>query len=487
MVTRGGVPIAAACYDRGAMNIHLSTKLFIAVMALCTFAVGGMGVATYLNFNQNFLGYLNEQAVERLDALVPRFEHAYTGHGSWAFLLPRDATPPDSWFQLLRPEPPTANGEVPQQRGIPPVSDLTGAFLRLTLFDGQMHYVFGYRQYDAQQVLRPIQVDGQTVGWLGMTLFESVSATGDQRFQSSQVRASLLIGLACVLICAIIIWWIARVLLRPVREVARATHRLAEGDYSTRVPVVSRDEAGQLADDFNRMAEKLASTEQLRRDFMADISHELRTPLAILRAELEALEDGIRAMDATSVRSLQAEVLSLTRLVDDLFELSLAEVGGPTYRREAVELGDLLDTAADTYRPRFTERGLQFTLEQVSRGLTVTGDSRRLTQLLYNLFENSLRYTDPGGEVRVRARAEKAWVVIDVFDSAPDVPVGLHEQLFQRFYRVDTSRSRRSGGAGLGLAICRGIAQTHGGTLQAQPSPLGGLWLVLSLPRREGV
>lgn len=466
------------------MKINLSSKLFLAVMALCTFAVGGMGLAAYLSFTRGFLGYLNEQALERIDLLVPRFEQAYREHRNWAFLVPQSDRPPEGWFHLIGP--PRSENEPPGSQHSPPVSDLTGAFLRITLFDAQDRYVFGYPRSDDRRVARPLQVDGQTVGWLAMTPFESVSATGDQRFQASQVRSSLLIGLACLLVSAIIAFWITRVLLRPVRRVAQATHRLAAGDYSIRVPVTSRDEAGQLAGDFNRMAGALANNEQLRRDFMADISHELRTPLAVLRGELEAMEDGIRSPDAAGLRSLQAEVASLSKLVDDLFELSLAEVGGPTYWREPFDLAALVQQAVNAYQPRFAQNALNLSLAIAQEPLPVLGDERRLGQLFYNVLENSLRYTDQGGETQVRAVREGTHIVVDVLDSTPDVPAGEHERLFERFYRVDASRNRRGGGAGLGLAICRGIAEVHGGGLQAKPSPLGGLWLRLTLPVREG-
>ena len=459
------------------MRISLSSKVFIAVQALCTFAVLGMGFAAYLSFNHGFLGYLNDQSVERLERIVPRLERAYVERGSWQFLAGGDL---DAWFELARPDE-MLDGD-PFSPSSPPISDLTGAFLRITLLDAQQRYVIGYRQYGDKPILRAVKHGQEVVGWLAMTPFESVSAAGDRRFQLNQSRSSWIIGLVCLLVSAVIGWWISRTLLRPVRRVAEATHKLAAGDYSIQVPVTSNDEAGQLAADFNRMAGALASNERQRRDFMADISHELRTPLAVLRGELEAMEDGIRPVDPPALRSLQAEVAQLSKLVDDLFDLSLAEVGGPTYRREAVELRTLLDTTVAAFEPRFAERGLRLCQHCSLGGMQVMGDEQRLGQVLYNLLENSLRYTDPGGETRVLLRHERGQVMVDVMDSSPDVPAGQHERLFERFYRVEGSRNRASGGAGLGLAICRGIAEVHGGHLRAQPSPLGGLWLTLTLP-----
>ncbi|SEQ76933.1 two-component system, OmpR family, sensor histidine kinase BaeS [Azotobacter beijerinckii] len=396
------------------MKISLSTKVFLTVQALCSFAVLGMALAAYLSFAHGFLGYLNEQAIERLERILPNFQRAYAEHGDWRFL---DGNP-DEWFFLTRPDdrPKGASSGLPP----PPISDLTGAFLRLTLLDAGQDYVAGYSQYASQPVLRAVRVDGETVGWLAMTPFETVSAAGDQRFQAGQIRSSIAIALICLLLSAVIGWWIARSLLRPIRRVARATRQLAAGDYSIEVPVSSNDEAGQLAGAFNRMARTLAANERMRREFMTDISHELRTPLAVMRGELEAMEDGIRPTDPAALRSLQAEVAALSKLVDDLFELSLADVGGPTYRHEPLDLRLLLESLADSYRSRFAERGLALELQLPDGPLSVEGDEMRLNQLFHNLLENSLRYTEPGGRVRLGGQRQGGEaILVHCEDSGP--------------------------------------------------------------------
>jgi len=458
------------------MKFTLPSKLFFAIQALCTFAVLAMGLAAYLSFTHGFLGYLNEQAVQRMQNLVPRFEQAWAQHQNWSYL--RESR--EAWFKLMRPD--SAPGST-----TPPISDLTGAFLRFTLLDGDRHYLLGYSGVDDHAVLLPITQGQSIVGWLAMTPFETVSATGDSRFQANQIRSSVVIGLLCLCLSAVIAWWITHQLLRPIQRVALATHRLAAGDYGITLPETGNDEAAQLARDFNRMAATLASNEQQRRGFMADISHELRTPLAILRAELEAVEDGIRQMDASTLRSLQGEVMALSKLVDDLFELSLTELGGPAYRRDPVDLGVLLEMAVDAYGLRFAERNIQVQWMPWPQPLLVMGDDAKLSQLLYNLLENSLRYTDAGGKVLLRASRVGNQVLVDCEDSLPGVPSTQQTRLFERFYRVENSRSRSSGGAGLGLAICRGIAQVHGGELSAQASALGGLWITLRLPVMESI
>jgi two-component system sensor histidine kinase BaeS len=247
------------------------------------------------------------------------------------------------------------------------------------------------------------------------------------------------------------------------------------------VPVGTRDELGRLAADFNRLAETLERNETLRRRFMADVSHELRTPLAVLSGELEALEDGVRALTPESLASLRVEVNALGKLVDDLNQLALSDVGALAYRKETLDVVPLLEQALDSYRERLAERRLA--VETAFDGAaSVFGDADRLVQMFRNLLENSARYTDPGGRVRVAARREGERVAIDFDDSAPGVPQDALPHLFERFYRVEASRSRANGGAGLGLAICRSIALAHGGDISADRSALGGLRVRVALP-----
>src|SRR5204863_9024403 len=193
---------------------------------------------------------------------------------------------------------------------------------------------------------------------------------------------------------------LSRVFLLPLKPVTAATHRLAAGNYATRVEVRSADELGRLAEDFNRLAQALERNEALRRRFMADVSHELRTPLAVVSGELEALEDGVRPLTRESLASLRTEVSALGKLIDDLNQLALADSGALAYRKETVDVVPLLAQALASHRERFAERGLK--VETAWHGATpVFGDADRLRQMFRNLLENSARYTDRGGCVRV--------------------------------------------------------------------------------------
>lgn len=460
------------------MKLSISTKLFIAVLASVLFVILSMGLATSWSFTRGFLGYLNEQALERMAPVLPRLASAYEREGSWEFLRNK----PDRWFEIMRPDH-TDEPTIHDLR-IPSASDLTGALFRIALLDQDKKRVTGYPSIADDALLRPIEVDGKLVGWLAVTPFQSVTEAGGSRFQQYQLQTSLAMGFVSLLLAMLIAWWIARTLLDPVKRVAAATHKLATGEYSNRVAVSSNDEVGQLARDFNQLAYTLERNEKMRREFMADVSHELRTPLSILRGELEAIEDGVRTLDHSSMKSLQGEVGMLSKLVDDLYELSLADVGALTYRKSQCDLNDLLQTSVAMYQERCNAAGLGVELRLPTGPLLLEADAKRLQQLFGNLLENAVRYTDAGGLLLISASLEDENILVSLMDSGPGVDPQQLPRLFERFYRGEASRNRASGGAGLGLAICHSIVLAHGGSLTADHSPLGGLWLSLRLPRK---
>lgn len=463
------------------MKPSLAARLFAAVLSTAVLVAVALGVGAHVNLNRDFLGYLNEQAENRLDLAVPAVTAGYRQHGSWDFLRER----PELWYRLLRPLP-DDDARVPladRPPATPTSAELTGASRRFTLLDAERRRLVGFATPALGAIERPIVVDGLAVGWLVLTPFESVSSGAEKRFADAQVRTYWLVGGGAVLLAAAVALWVSRRLLRPVRQVAEATHRLAAGAYATRVPErAADDEIGQLARDFNRLALTLQRNEVMRREFMADISHELRTPLGVLHGELEAMEDGVRLPDAAALRSLRGTVVMLHKLVDDLYELSLADIGALTYRKTELDLREVIDDTASAFGERLRSQGLALQVELPPEPLAAFGDARRLRQLFHNLFENSCRYTDVGGTLRLQARREGRQMLIDLHDSAPGVGAEQLPRLFERFFRAEASRSRRSGGAGLGLSICQRIVQAHEGRIEARPSPLGGLWLHVELP-----
>lgn len=351
----------------------------------------------------------------------------------------------------------------------------------IALFDAERHRLAGYPP-PPDTTLHALHAGGKVVGWLSVAKPGGLFYAADQRFQMQQSRATWVIVVAAAVLSALVAMVLARLILAPVRRIVRATHHLAEGEYGVRVPERGSDELSQLAVDFNKLAASLAAAERARRDFFADISHELRTPLAVLRGEVEALEDGVRRPDAGTFASLQSEIALLSKLIDDLHELSLADIGALSFEMIPVDVARVVEITAESFVERLGAKRIALDTRIPSDPALMSGDPHRLAQLLQNLLENSLRYTDPGGAVQVAVTARGEQWQIDVLDSHPAVPDAMLANVFDRLFRVDVSRSRQSGGSGLGLALCKHIAEAHGGTIAARRSPLGGLWIMMLFP-----
>ena len=523
------------------MKPSIPTRLFLAVLSACAVVLAVNGVAERFSFERVFLQYLNEQGMQRMQQLATVVAGEYRSHGSWDFMR----ADPDEWFwnrvlpQLVehvspsgttgtpaghagsRPDAPVTGASTtrgadistkgaetapeaggtkapaaeatdasatggpygPEDAPEPPLSDLAGVMLRMALMDTQGRLLMGNPAAATPRGVRlPVRVDGQTVGWLSMLPLEKAVERSDVRFYEAQQRARWLNIAASIAVAALLAWLLSRALLSRLKVLAGGIRRLARGDYDSRLPAGSDDELGRLRDDVNHLAQVLESTEESRRDFMADISHELRTPLAVLRAELEAMQDGIRPLTPEGLQAVQGPVQQLGKLVEDLHELSMAQAE-VSYQHEPLDVGVVLAQALAGMASRLADAGLQLHQVLPASPLPVLGEARRLEQVFVNLLENAARYTDAGGQVRVVARTVSGrQVEIVVEDSAPGVPADRRVRLFERFYRVDSSRARARGGSGLGLAICQHIVQAHRGTITADDSPLGGLRITVTLP-----
>ena len=468
------------------MALGITSKLFIAVLVTNVITAVAVGLGVRTAFTSGFETYIQEREDQRLTRLANAIANAYRDKGDWEFLQGND----DAWAQLNRDVRPElrrrrlpegfepGRGPLPQERG-------PGRPPPAVVLDMRGNVIAGDAEAGRNAKTRPIMVDGQQVGWLSAPVRRPPFEFADRRFQDEQLRAGWIVAMGAIALSAVVAWFLARGLLNPVKRLAAATRRLAEGQYSTRVSSSSNDEIGRLVDDFNRLGNTLEKNEALRRNFMADASHELRTPIAVLKAELEAIQDGVRAPTPENIKSLQMEVDRLGKLVTDLHELSLADVGGLAYHFEDLDLATLVREALDGVRERLAARDLELEAKIPATPVRVRADPQRIAQLIANLVENSARYTDPGGKVRVTLARDAYHAHLDWEDSAPGVPAEALGRIFERLYRVESSRTRDTGGSGLGLAICQSIAHAHGGSIEAHPSKLGGLWIELRLPNAK--
>jgi len=469
-------------------------KLFLTFLLTTLLVVAGMYLFMRWSLNRGFDELMESRQHERVERLIENLEDVYSESGSWASLEGDKRR----WIQLLLksdnhrhhpPRPWTAEALSEPANQWPPDIEpehkrrFIPLELRAMLLRADKSIVFGRQELLSELKLYPIEVHDQIVGYLGLLPGRPDNQLSELRFFERQIESFAWIALLMIALSAGLALMLAYMLGKPIRRIAAAAKELAVGRYAVRLPVESSDELGQLARDFNDMAAALDQAEQSRRHWVADISHELRTPLSVLRGELEALQDGIRPMNPEAVESLLADVLRLNRLTDDLYQLALSDQGALSYRKSWIDPVALLQTDLAALTPAFEQKRIKLTwLDRTSGNISLYADPDRLSQLFRNVLNNSVNYTDRGGKLNVNVAKQANRLIIEFADSSPGVASQDLPQLFDRFYRVESSRSRNHGGAGLGLAICRNIVAAHNGSVTAQPSELGGLAIRIELP-----
>lgn len=494
------------------MKMGITYRLFLLILCATGLAVLFLLLIMWWNINRGFHQYLGNVDQKKLTELVDYLGKQYEINGNWDFLKhepplwhqfdiefsrgPHTDRPPFSMEDKKPPmEPPSGNKmdrpplpppdrnghDQHEPMGLPPPEKEPPDPLVILTADKKP--VYGSYRPDEKVKLHAVVVHNSTVGFVALMSPTHFLDPMQMNFLSRQKLALLWAAAGMVLIVMLITFPLSRRLVKPIKEMAAATHGIASGLYATRVSDLSHDELGQLARDFNAMALTLEKHEKERRQWVADISHELRTPVAVLQGEIEALMDGIRPINQETIRSLHAETLRLKRLVEDLHLISLSDLGALNYRKENLNLAEVLKESIASYLAEFSRKEIALQ-EYIDKDIKTTcfADRERLRQLFTNIMENTLRYTDAGGMLRIIAQVSGSVMIIEFQDSKPGVSGQDMEKLFDRLYRVDGSRSRASGGAGLGLAICRNIVEAHEGKISAHSSPLGGLLIRISIP-----
>ncbi|MCS7239791.1 MAG: ATP-binding protein [Candidatus Bipolaricaulota bacterium] len=310
----------------------------------------------------------------------------------------------------------------------------------------------------------PVFAGGRQVGTL-VPIDPAILTPLEQDFLASVRRAALVGGAVAFAVALLLGTLLATQLSLPLQRLIHATERIAKGDLAHRVVLRTRDEIGRLAHAFNRMAEALQNSEAVRKQFLADVAHELRTPLSVIRGNLEAILDGAFPLTPESLVPVYEETLHLGELVEDLRTLTLADTGHLPLEKERVELGELVAGVVEAVRPVAKEEGVEVALQRDPE-LWVFADPRRIRQVLGNLLSNALRYSPPGSVITVAAQKVGNEVWVSVQDQGPGIPEEDLPHIFERFYKVDKSRSE--GGTGLGLAIAKELVQAHDGRIWAE-------------------
>lgn len=520
-------------------QLTLSRKIFLALAALLIVLLISFAGLSIIALQRGLGSYVAEIEIRRMDWLSQLVLKNYVANGDWKNLRDNEDAwqrlqmgrfanvldsaaangderrlPPWYEYRAMRaapqegapdgsppPMPPSPQLELlprrgPGMPGMPPpwvFPDPRGMhdsiYQRLAVLDANGARVVGADMDLANAARMPIRHNKSVIGYLALAPLQGLESEADRAFIARQSGVIVLTGLCGLGFALVLSWLLARRWFKPIDELTQAAQDVARGRLSTRVAVQGSDELALLGKTFNDMAQRLDTVEASRRAWLADAAHELRTPLAAMRAEIEALQDGVRTFDERTALRLHRQVIRLGQLVDDL-RSSMREPQSDLLAATVFPLS-LLKEALDHTRDRFAKRGVEVDREAIDRidsftQPTVEGDAHRLHQVFMNLLENTLAYTDEGGALRIDVTVEGAWtgncLTLLFDDSAPGVPESELPRLFDRLFRGESSRSREHGGSGLGLSICRATIEAHGGTIDASASPLGGLRVTITLP-----
>lgn len=336
--------------------------------------------------------------------------------------------------------------------------------------------MMGSGSLGAEQRL-PIQVGGDVVGTAIVRLPEAGVLPQDVSFRSSVNRLLLFGGVLAGVVALVLGIVLARRATAPASELTRTARALAAGDRSERVEFEGPDEFGEMARAFNSMADTIEEEDRLRRAFAADVAHELRTPLAILRTQMEGIQDGVVEPSSPALASLLEETLRLSRLVADLELLASADAAGFSLVRQPVELRPLLEGAAQEFAGPYEAEDVA--LRTDLSDVQVKADPTRIRQVVTNLLSNALKFTPSGGEVALTARTDDGRALIRVSDTGPGIPADEVAHVFDRFFR---GREVRAGGSGIGLTVARELVRAHDGDIQVTSDPGRGTTFTVFLP-----
>lgn len=428
--------------------MRLRNQFLITLLSASLALLVAMLLLVQFLFERSLEQYLDQRQRALLQGLSEEFSDYYAYYGSFDGITLRTML----W-----------NMEAGEQRRIPP---------DLVLLDDQQQPIFGPPIPPTQLHLFPVRVDDAPVGWLGLPNSPEFREDRAQHFEQRQRRLLGTVALFALALATVGGIWISRRLVRPIEAVANLAEQLQQGNYQARLDTERKDELGSLINAMNSLSHTLASSQDSRQRWLADMAHELRTPMTVLRGEIEAVQDGVRAFNVDTVSRLHQEILHISHLLDDLHDLSLADVGALRYQMTPVDVGTLLQNSCNASQ---ITQSLQLRCEIPEQPCVLLGDATRLRQLFDNLLSNAHKYTDAGGQVRVVLSASAEAVHIRIEDSAPGVSDEQLPHLFEYLYRTEQSRNRQTGGAGLGLAICERIVNAHQGSIGASHSALGGL------------
>ena len=451
------------------LRMNLRTKLTITHTAVVLLAITLVVVVATAAINRYFNQLADAQARDVADTIATPLAECYAANAGWPPLLRR------CWVgdaELRRSIAPRPNRRVM-------VADAAGQ----VLFDSGDKRTAKLLSDAERKRSVPIVANGATVGAVLVVPNIGQYGAAEDRFLLVVRRSVLIAGVGAGLLALLFGGLLAQGVTKPLRALTSAVHRLARGDTTAHVIQTSaNDEVGELSRAFNTLSAELRRSEETRRQMVADIAHELRTPLSVLKLELESIEDGVSVATPAVVRSLNEEVDVLSRLVDDLRTLSLADAGQLVLQPTPLAVGALIERIAGRMQVAAHAKQITVTTSIEANVPPLHADPLRLGQVIGNLLQNAVRYTPLGGQISVEAHHVGGEIVFSVRDTGPGFAPAEAAAIFERFYRTDTARARDTGGSGLGLAIVRGLVQAMNGRVWATSQPNHGATFYVALP-----
>ncbi len=463
------------------MRASLFVKLLIAFSLVVLVGTGLMVFLANRAASGGFTVFVDQTSQRRAQQAAPLFLWYHRVTGSWARI--------DDFLQQPAPIPDSAR----RRAGVGPAAPerSIGSWLvndRILLIGREGDVVFDSHMDTEGEVASPELLASamplgrgeQRTGWL---LFaQPAGNTLESSFFDRVNRWLLWSGLGTGALALLLALFLARQITAPMRRLTSAATQMSVGDLKQRVNVSNQDEVGDLARAFNLMASRLEFTELQRRMMVADIAHELRSPLTVMQGKLEGMMDGVLPLDQDQVGTVYDHTLLLSRLVDDLRLLSLAQAGQLPLERSEVDMGALVERVVDDFRPLAQDRGVFLDAQLNAEYIEASVDSQRMSQVMANLLSNALRHAGEDSVVTIGVGRFGASVEVSVADTGPGIAPEDLPHVFERFYRVDRSRSRSEGGSGLGLAIAKEVVEAHGGRIWAESGQGEGAVFTLRVP-----
>ncbi len=471
----------------------ITFKLWVVLAGILLLSLGAFVVLTQISIHRQFLSFSFRSLQEQLPPLETTVVEIYRQHKS----LTPFAENPSLWRETvsnsLRFATPAAPPRQDHKRKrfdgghLQSLRKNQRQFIRsLVLYDKNRDIVAGQAKNPKKFVWHTVELDGKVIAYIGFLKPKKVLRRSEMYFMRQQLNSFYIVGAAMIIISLALALLFSKWLVKPLTQLGASARRVAQGDFDSRIDYYANDELGELCRNFNEMSARLKANDNTRKQWVANISHEMRTPLAVLKAQIEAVQDGIRPPTPENLKLLASKASELSRLIDDLFELALSDSDALRLDISEINFAALIQGYVEEVKPHVESEGFTIKfLDHTTQSQRVSADPRRLYQVFENLLQNSLRYSHAPGRLEWTLEESKHEFRLYVDDSTPAVPESELTNIFNRLYRLEKSRNRATGGAGLGLSLCQNLIRAHRGHIHAENSPIGGLRIVITLPKSD--